>query len=378
MPDLGVLSLPLLGAAAVFMLALMGGDDIAIDNIRVMTGLDQPSHTELVLTRELKDELRALNRSAEDELVGLDVGNASTDKSLNEFEEYFNLSTLVSNARNLAGITPYYVTGELQSRGEGVVLDVRVYSRDRDQPVSVVSVKGDPKDLRPMLKDAALQIMMRIDPYVVALHYYHEELDANQLGFIKTRAMIGDTLTLSPRWRSYLAYDLIGRMHARKAALDTALSPEQRTAELDTAVDYLGAALVQAPGFFSAQLDLAIVQSERHQYDLADRSYAAAVAIDPNNATARRRWADSLDEQGRVRDAIIQYVAAVELAPDNAALRDRLAQLYLKAKRPDQARRQWEQALIIDPLHKAFAERIRALEGPDSANAAPLQAPGSR
>ncbi|MFO1058853.1 MAG: tetratricopeptide repeat protein [Dongiaceae bacterium] len=382
MPDLGVLSVPLLGAAAVFVLALMGGDDIAIDNIRVMTSLDQPSHTELVLTRELKDELRALNESAEAELTGLDVGDAATDKSLTEFEEYFNLATLVGNARNLAGITAYYVTGELQSRGEGVVLDVRVYSRDRDAPVSVISVKGDPKDLRPMLKEAALRILGRIDPYAVALHYYHEELGAGDLGFGKTRAMIGDTLTKSPRWRGYLAYNLIGRMHAKKAELDTALAPEQRQAELDLAVDYLDAALVQAPGFFGAHLNLAIVQTQRHQYELADRSFAAAVTIDPNNATARRRWAESLDEQGRLREAIMQYVAAVELDPDNAALRDRLAQLYLKAGRPDLAGPQWQRALVIDPMHKAFAERLKLLAGGDegTATAVPvkLEAPGAR
>jgi tetratricopeptide (TPR) repeat protein len=383
MPDLGVLSLPMLGAAAVFMLALMGGDDITIDNIRVMTSLEQPSHTELVLTRELKDELRALSQSAEDELTGLDVGDGSTDKSLTDFEEYFDLSTLVRSARNLAGITAFYVTGELQNRGEGVVLDVRIYSRDRDNPVTVVSVKGDPKDLRPMLKEAALKILSRIDPYAVALHDYQEELAANELGFVKTRAMIGDALALSPRWRNYLAYNLIGRMHARKAELDTALSPEQRQAELDMAADYLGAALVQAPRFFSARLDLARVQAARHQYDLADRSFAAAVAVNPNNATARRTWAESLDGQGRVRDAIVQYVAAVELDPQNAALRDRLAQLYLKAERPDLARGQWEQALTIDPMHKAFAERLRLLPGgTDAAGSAapaiPLQAPGAR
>src|SRR5262249_14186869 len=158
---------------------------------------------------------------------------------------------------NLAGITPCYITGELQNRGDHVVLDIRVYSHDQGSPVSVVSVEGDPKDLRPILKEAALQIMSRIAPFAVALHYYDEELAANQLDFTKTRAMIGDTLTKSSRWHSYLAYSLIGRMHASRAELDKALGPEQRQAELDTAVSYLDAALLQAPGFFGARLSLA-------------------------------------------------------------------------------------------------------------------------
>ena len=203
--------------------------------------------------------------------------------------------------------------------------------------------------------------MTKIDPFVVALYYYREELAKNEFGFTKTRELIGSSLANSPRWKSYLAYDLIGRMHLTKAKLATTLTDEQRQAELGMAIDYLKAALVQAPGFFVANRDLASAYADRHEYDLADRYFAKAVTIDPNDLITRERWAEMLSEQGRVRPAIFQYVAAVELAPESADFRNKLAELYLKVNRPDAARIQWQQAHKIDPLHKEFTERLRSL-----------------
>jgi hypothetical protein len=51
----------------------------------------------------------------------------------------------------------------------------------------------------------------------------------------------------------------------------------------------------------------------------------------------------------------------VELAPENAEFRNKLAELYVKANRPDAARIQWQAAHVIDPLHKAFTEKLRSV-----------------
>jgi tetratricopeptide (TPR) repeat protein len=359
--DFGLLTIPLLGAGAVFFVALFSGDNIAIDNIRVMNSLESVSHTEIVLTRALTDELRELNEAALSELPAAAADSNSAEKSLYEFQEYFNLTSLVSSARNLLGFTPYYVSSDFTTRGSVTVFTARIYTRDKIEPVKEVRVKGIPDDLQPILHEAALQILEKIDPYVIALYYYREELAKSEFGFTKTRELIGSSLANSPRWKSYLAYNLIGRMHLTKARLATSLTDEERQVELGTAIDYLKAALVQAPGFFLANRDLASAYADRHQYDLADRYFAKAATIDPNDLTTRQRWAEMLWEQGRVRPAIFQYVAAVELAPENADFRNKLAELYVKANRPDAARIQWQAAHVIDPLHKAFTEKLRSV-----------------
>ena len=361
MVDFGLFTIPLLTAGAIFLTALFTGDNIAIDNIRVLTTLESGSHTELVLTRALTDELRELNEAAQAELPAVAGGGSSTDKSLYEFQEYFNLTTLVSSARSLIGFTAYYVSSDVTTLGGEAVFTARIYTRDKDKPVMEVRVTGSADTPGPLLHEAALQIMAKIDPYVVALYYFREELAKNELGFTKTRELLATSLATSPRWKSHLAYGLIGRMHLTRARLATALTDAERRAELDTAVEYLKAALVQAPEFFLANRDLASAYADRHDYDLADRYFAKAVAISPNDLTTRERWARMLSEQGRVRPAIFQYVAAVELAPENADFRNQLAQLYLKVNRPDAARAQWQRAHEIDPLHKAFSDRLRSL-----------------
>jgi Tfp pilus assembly protein PilF len=213
-----------------------------------------------------------------------------------------------------------------------------------------------------MFHDAALQILTALSPYLVALHYYREEFANSDFGFPKTREMLGKQITGESRMKSYLAYDLLGRTYRIKAERDTKMSDAQKAEALAWAEYYLKAALIQAPDFFQSNLNIALVYADEQKHEIADCFFSKAVELDPNYTLARRRWAETLAEQGRNRDAIIQYVAAVELSPHNAHLRNRLAELYLKMGRPDAARTQWQAALTIDPLHQAFADRAGAME----------------
>jgi tetratricopeptide (TPR) repeat protein len=361
MLDLGAFTIPLLSAGGIFLAAILGGNDIAIDQIRVLSGLDAESHNELVLTRELMDELRRIQESASIELTGIDVGGSGIDKSIASVADYFNLSTVVNSIRNVAGLTSYHITSEITPDAGEIRFTARIFANSENDVVTLVTLKGKSDDLRPMFHDAAIQILTTLSPYLVALHYYREELANSDFGFPKTREMLGKQITESARLKSYLAYDLIGRTFRIKAELDTKLPSPQKAEALDSAEHYLKAALVQAPEFFHSNVNLAMVYADKHEYDLADRFFAKAVGLNPNNLTGRQRWAEMLAEQGRNQDAIFQYVAAVELAPHNASFRDRLAGLYLKANRPDAARWQWQAALAIDPLHKAFADHLDAL-----------------
>ena len=120
--------------------------------------------------------------------------------------------------------------------------------------------------------------------------------------------------------------------------------------------------MAQKPDFSYAHLNLGIVHADLRQYDLADVHFAQAVHPHPNDLTARRRWARSLAEQHRLREAILQYVAAVEIDPDDHSLRHALAKLYLEAGERDAARQQWRVAALLAPLEPDYAERLRALE----------------
>lgn len=367
MPDLGILTLPLLGVSALFLIALFTGSDVIIDNITVPPSFEALGYTDTVITGVLTDELRELNRDAAQELAGIAVGGSPIDKSLSEFEKYYNLSEIVNGVRMLIRAVPYHVEGNIVERGNALVFTVRINVQDDpDTPndeggLRVVEVIGSPDAIKPMIHEASREILNWIDPYIVALYHHRQEFEAGEFAFPKTRAVLREYMQIPPVADNSLAYDLIGRMHSEKARLDPRLTDEERRAERASAIEFLYAALVQAPGLLLPHLNLATLYAEDGQFGLADRFFAQAVRIDPEHLPTRERWAETLAAQGRIRDAIFQYVAAVELNGDSAELRNKLAHLYVQAGRPDAARTQWEWARLIDPANRYYRDRLGAL-----------------
>jgi tetratricopeptide (TPR) repeat protein len=362
MPDFGVFTIPLVGAMAVFFVALFTGDDIAIDNIHVPPTLEWNGYSSTVVTRILTDELREINQAAQTEAVGFRIDASYVDKSIGQFEDYFGLGGVVTGARNLVGAITYYVNAEvLDNRGE-VVFVARVFSRVSEEPVTEIRIKGDPSNLGPMFHEAALQMLTGINPYVVSLYFYTQELTARDFDFPKTRAMLKAHIETPPFSNNYLAYDLIGRMHLRRFELDDKLDDAGREKQLGFAQQFLEAALVQKPDFLFANLNLAIVHAKRQEWQQADEYFARAVESDPNNLRVRQIWAEALAQQGRTRDAIYQYVAAVDIDPDDANLRVALADLYKQVNRADAAEVQLAKAYVIDPtrstLHQHFHHQL--------------------
>ena len=350
-----------MGVALVFLATTLKGDNVAIDQIRIMDGLGTVSHDELALTRELMDELRGYYDRAATELTGVEVGSGGLDRSVNSVVDYFGLQAVINDVRDMVGVTSYHVTSEIVPDGDGIRFRARIFTATRTEPAFLVTVTGRNGEFEPLLHEAALQLLARLDPYLVALHDFHDELNAGDFAFPKTLARLDRPAEGPERLKPFQRSALIGRIHRMRAERDAALGPEQRAAELAAAVDYLKAALKQSTGFFRANQDLAAVYADRHEYGLADQVFAAAVRIRPNNLAIRRQWADVLAAQGRRREAIFQYAAAVELAPEDADLRDSLAELYLATDHPDAAREQWQAALTIDPGRRAVAERLESL-----------------
>ncbi|HEV7371639.1 tetratricopeptide repeat protein [Arenibaculum sp.] len=359
--DFGILTLPALAASLVFFLALFTGEDIAIDKVSVSPQIEWSGYTETVATRHLTDELRELSVNASSELTGIEVDGSGLEKSVSAFEEYFELGLLVNGTRNLLGMIPYYINGEITEKHGEATFTARIYTKDEKRPVHTVSVKGDAKNIEPMLHEGALGILEKINPYIVALYYRRQELKDGQFEFPRTRELIQKFLQTRPVKEHYLAYGLIGRMHMLKAENDPALTPEQRAAEYAQASDHLHAALRQEPNFLFPIINLALMFTTERKYDLADQHFAEAVNVNPDYLLTRKAWADSLADQGRYEDAMHQYVAAVQIDPEDPALRDRLASVYAKLGHTDAARAQWERARDLDPVNPTYINSLDAL-----------------
>jgi tetratricopeptide (TPR) repeat protein len=361
MPDLSVLVVPLLGAAGIFVVALLSSDNIAIENIRVPQALEEAGFSSIVATRMLIDDMHQINDAAVQEDVGLVFDSNFIDKSFSSYEDFFALNGVVDATRNLTVGIPFSVNGEITGSDKALTFRARIYHREDPDPMTEVAVTGDLDHFADMVRDGAAKIMLGIAPYVVALESYRDELAARKWDFARTRELLRLHIENPPPEDNYLAYELIARMHRMRAQEDGTLSPQERQAELDKALEYLQAAAVQNPEYYFTNLNLGRVYALRGDAAMADRYFAMAIRSNPDDVEVRQAWAQELADAGRFRDALYQYVAAVELDPDNAELHSQLAAAYLKLDRPDHARAQWERAHALDPLNRTYAASLAAL-----------------
>jgi tetratricopeptide (TPR) repeat protein len=364
MIDLGIFTVPLLGALSVFLVAFFTGDTISFDNISTPADMQWNGYDSTVVTRLLMDELRELNEDAQSEAVGLSVDTSYVDQSLGQYADYFGIGKLVDTTRNLVGANKYYVSSEIADLNGKIVYTARLFTPKSDEPVDTVRIEGDPANPEPMLKEAAVQLLTTINPYIVALHYFKQESRDKQWEYPKTRELLRLHIENPPPQNDYLAYDLIGRMHRRRAEDDTTLTPEQYRKELLDAIENCQAALRQNPDFLYTNFTLGVVYGELGDYANSDRFFSDSVRIDPNFLPTRQHWARTLIKRNLLRGAVYQYVAAVEIAPDDAELRDKLAELYFKLNDAEAAMRQWQTAEYLDPTNGQIRERLKAFAKP--------------
>ena len=111
----------------------------------------------LVCTRRLTDEIRELNLIAGSELEPVDVDGSSLDKSVGELESYFQLEQLFTGVRDLFGLVPFYVSGELTGEPADLTMTLRVFYKEEDRPSDVIQVSGTVEGLHDIVHDAALR-----------------------------------------------------------------------------------------------------------------------------------------------------------------------------------------------------------------------------
>lgn len=359
-PDLSILTLPFLAAGGVFALAMITGEDIALNRISVPWTLASRGFDEVVITRQISDYMSEINAGAASELSSVTLEEGSLEKSIGAFEDFFEIQLLVTGMRNLLGMIPVYINGEVTEQGDDLIITIRVYNKDEKVPVHRVTARGKPAEIDSMLRTAALDTLETINPYVVALYHRRAEMAAGAWDFPKTHESVAHYLTERPVEEHFLAYGLLGRMHMLRAERAPNLSASERAAEYDRAIELLKGALLQRPDFLFPNLNLAVIEADRGNFAVAEAYFRRAATINPQYRTTRELWADFLLKQGRTMEGLAQIVAAVEIDKKNPGLRNRLGQLYVQIGRPDLARTQFERALRLNPRNTDYLKNWRA------------------
>lgn len=83
--------------------------------------------------------------------------------------------------------------------------------------------------------------------------------------------------------------------------------------------------------------------------DAANNEYKRAIALNPNETTARRYYSQSLMRQGRKDEAIAEMKRAVEIDPLSLEVNKSLGATFLWAKQYDLAIQQLRRTLDLDP-----------------------------
>ncbi len=290
MIDLGIFTAPLLGALSIFLVAFFTGDEITFDTIATPADMQWNGYDSNVVTRMLLDELRKLNEDVQSESAGLTVDPSYVDQSLGTYADYLGIGKLVDTTRNLVGANKYYVSSEIADSNGKVVYTARLFTPKSDEPVTTVRIEGDPANPAPMLQDAAVQLLTTINPYIMALHYFKQESAAKQWDYPKTREFMKVHIEDPPPQDNYEAYDLIGRMHRRRADLDTTLSAEQRHQELLDAIPSLLAALAQNASFLYSNLTLGTVYADLDDFSAGPRAWSSRAVCVKRSSNMSPRW----------------------------------------------------------------------------------------
>lgn len=95
--------------------------------------------------------------------------------------------------------------------------------------------------------------------------------------------------------------------------------------------------------------------------DAAEQEFRAALAADPDNASAHRELAEIYRRRGKLDDAAHELRVSLE-ARDSAAVRTMLARIYLEQKKTDLARAEVEKAIQLAPNYPEAKELLKHLE----------------
>jgi tetratricopeptide (TPR) repeat protein len=95
--------------------------------------------------------------------------------------------------------------------------------------------------------------------------------------------------------------------------------------------------------------------------DSAEKEFSAALATEPDNASAHRELAEIDRRRGKLDEAVQELQLSLE-ARDSAAVRTMLARIYLEQKKYDLARVEVEKAIKLAPNYPEAKELLEHLE----------------
>src|SRR4051812_19984265 len=339
------ITFPLIAIMSIFGLGLYTGyDSIVFDPISSPKWVQEQGYSPRVLTRQLTDEIRAVRMGASSRIRSIDLGNEDKDESLAEIGEYFEIQVLVNAARKYVGVVKMTISGELYDIDDKHVM-LRVRITDRAGKVRSNQFTGTRTDIPLLLKQAGLETVKAVDPYIAALYIRATEQKSASADFSKTYEMIEYCFNAMPAKEQPLIFNLWGRTLFLQGKYEEAITIFGRATELD-------------PTLSLPYLNIGHSLNRLGRPVEALDMLAVAARLEPMAVLIREERATAYEALGRPDEAIMELAVGTELAPENPNLHARLGRLLMASGRSDEASAALRHALRLAPTDRSISSDL--------------------
>ena len=216
-----------------------------------------------------------------------------------------------------------------------------------------------------LLEPAAVAIMRRVQPYVVASWLHERDPEAGKQAALELLRLLPETDPNAIRAHVLLAY-----IHSQRGETDLAIQEYQTAIRLDPknadphinlgllhtergatdlAVQEYQIAIRLNPKTADPHINLGIVFAERGETDLAVQEYQTAIRLDPKTALPHINLGIVLAKRGETDLAIQEYQTAIRLDPKTALPHINLGLVHAERGATDLAIQEYQTAIRLDP-----------------------------
>jgi tetratricopeptide (TPR) repeat protein len=291
--------------------------------------------TGVVVSQRILDEIGRINQISSTTKPRAQFGGGQSDvlANIQVPQTSLNVQAIVTILRDLFGQSETRIGGELTGGESGQAISMVV--RTEHKAVRHAAPFAGP-DLDALIKDAAIEVLKRIDPYVLASYFFQKQQ------FKEMDEMIDDILAKPDVSVRAWALNLRGINLARQNRYDEAIAYYDRAIQLDRR---LGIAL----------LNKGNIVASRGDHEAAITLFRKAHTAQPNDYLPLNNWGALLADLGEYDEALVKLQQAVQLDPKQALPYILLGGLWERMRDLERA------AIAFEKAHEMSLDDLDAL-----------------
>lgn len=347
--NLGFLTVPLMMAAMAFGFAVVSDNQtVHIDRISVPGSVaGGTGYTPDVVINRLADEMHEITHQAQSRAQARAIELHGEKNALIVLADFLKVTPLIRVAQETAGLIPFTFNGEIVIRGKDLEMVLRGY--DAQQKPNYIVTRAPADQIPQLIKTTAYEAMRVIDPYILAAYQFKKDFKSRD--FTPTVDIIQRQLAeKDPQYTKWM-YNLWGMVLYQQA-------------DRVGAIEKFRAALAADPNFASALLNWGVVLARQGNNQEAIEKFRMVVTNRRSDASPTTRaavygeWGFSLALLGRTDEAFSRFRQATAADPGFADVYSSWAEVLSALGRADEAATMTAKSLKLAPAEVVYTENL--------------------